>query len=344
MQVRSPARHHRFGFRTIDPMKTLRQFLGLWLMAIGPAFIGAVQAQAPYPSKPIRFVVTIPPGGAPDIAARLIGGRLAEQMGQPVVIDNRTGANGNIGADSVAKADPDGYTLLVAQDSLITVNPHLYAKLPFNSMKDLVPVASMVSNEFVLSVNPSLPVKTFQEFIELARKANPPLNYASGGNGSQHQLAMELLMRRAAIKLAHIPYRGGTPATAATVAGETQVMFAGSSTAPMIAAGKLRALAVTGSTRSKSFPDLPPIADTYPGYEVSIWIGLFAPAGTPETVLQRLRAEMKIVLTSPELQAQLNKAGGLSATSTSIEDFSALIKSDYDKYGKLVRDAGIKLD
>jgi tripartite-type tricarboxylate transporter receptor subunit TctC len=325
-------------------MKISRLFFCLSLWALAPALFTTVHAQAPYPNKPIRFVVTIPPGGAPDIAARLIGAKMAEQMGQAVVIDNRTGANGNIGADSVAKAEPDGYTLLVGQDSLITVNPHLYAKLPFNSMKDLVPVASMVSNEFVLSVNPSVPAKTFQEFIELARKANPPLNYASGGNGSQHQLAMELLMKRAGIKLAHIPYRGGTPATAATVAGETQVMFAGSSTAPMIAAGKLRALAVTGPTRSKSFPDLPPIADTYPGYEVSIWIGLFAPAGTPEPVLQRLRAELKLALASPELQAQLNKAGGLSAASTSLEEFNALIKSDYDKYGKLVRDAGIKLE
>ncbi len=325
-------------------MKISRQFICLSLIALAPAFAAAVHAQVPYPNKPIRFVVTIPPGGAPDVAARLIGAKMAEQMGQAVVIDNRTGANGNIAADSVAKAEPDGYTLLVGQDSLITVNPHLYVKLPFNSLNDLVPVASMVGNEFVLSVNPSVPAKTFQEFIELARNANPPLNYASGGNGSQHQLAMELLMRRAGIKLAHIPYRGGTPATAATVAGETQVMFAGSSTAPMIAAGKLRALAVTGKTRSKAFPDLPPIADTYPGYEVSIWIGLFAPAGTPEPVLQRLRTEMKTALASPELQAQLNKAGGLSAASMSIEDFTALIKSDYDKYGKLVRDAGIKLE
>jgi tripartite-type tricarboxylate transporter receptor subunit TctC len=325
-------------------MKLSRQLLCRALLALALPFAIPVHAQAPYPNKPIRFVVTIPPGGAPDVAARLIGAKLAEQMGQSVVVDNRTGANGNIGADSVAKAEPDGYTLLVGQDSLITVNPHLYPKLPFNSLKDLVPVASMVANEFVLSVNPSVPAKTFQEFIELARKANPPLNYASGGNGSQHQLAMELLMRRAGIKLAHIPYRGGSPATAATVAGETQVMFAGSSTAPMIAAGKLRALAVTGPTRSKAFPDLPPIADTYPGYEVSIWIGLFAPAGTPEPVLQRLRAEMKTALASPDLQAALNKAGGLSVMNSTLDEFTTVIKSDYDKYGKLVRDAGIKLE
>ena len=325
-------------------MTTSKRFFGLWLLALVPAFGTGAQAQTPYPNKPIRFVVAIPPGGAPDVAARLVGGKIAEQMGQSVVIDNRSGANGNIGADSVAKAEPDGYTLLVAQDSLITVNPHLYARMPFNALKDLVPVASMASNEFVLSVNPSVPAHTFQEFIEVARKANPPLNYASGGNGSQHQLAMEMLMKRAGIKLAHVPYRGGSPAMAATVAGETQVMFAGSSTAQMIAAGKLRALAVTGATRSNNFPDLPPIAQFYPGYEVSIWIGLFAPAGTPEPVLQRLRAEMKTALASPELQAKLNKAGGLSAMSLPIEEFRALIKSDHDKYGKLVREVGIKLE
>ena len=325
-------------------MKSLRHVFSISLLALAPAFATVAHAQASYPNKPIRFVVAIPPGGAPDIAARLIGAKIAEQTGQSVIVDNRTGANGIIGADSVAKAEPDGYTLLVAQDSLITVNPHLYAKLPFNPLKDLIPVASMASNEFVLSVNPSVPAHTFREFIEVARKANPPLNYASGGNGSQHQLAMELLMKRAGIKLAHVPYRGGSPAMAATVAGDTQVMFAGSSTAPMIAAGKLRALAVTGSKRSKDFPDLPPIADTYPGYEVSIWIGLFAPAGTPEPVLRRLRAEMKVALASPELQAKLNKAGGLGPMSTTIQEFEAVIKTDYDKYGKLVRDVGIKLE
>ncbi|MEO7242069.1 MAG: tripartite tricarboxylate transporter substrate binding protein [Variovorax sp.] len=299
---------------------------------------------ASYPTKAIRWVVPIPPGGAPDVVARLIGAKFSEQIGQPVVVDNRTGANGNIAADLVAKADPDGYTLLIGQDSLITVNPHLYAKMPFDALKDLVPVASLASNEFVLSVNPSVPAKTFKEFIDYARKADPPLNFASGGNGSQHQLAMEMLMQRADIKLTHIPYRGGTPATVATVAGDTQVMFAGSSTAPQIAAGKLRALAVTGATHSKNFPDLPPIADIYPGYEVSIWIGLFAPAGTPDAVLQKLRAEIKVALASPELQAKLSKAGGLSAMSTTPEAFKALIQSDYYKYGKLVRDVGIKLE
>ena len=271
-------------------------------VAIIVAMLASV-AWAQYPAKPIRIIVPIPPGGAPDVTARVVGAKLAEQMGQSVVIENRAGSNGNIAGDLVAKSAPDGYTLLLGQDSLIAVNPHLYGKMPFDTLKDLVPVASLSSNEFVLSVNPSVPVKTFAEFIDYARRANPPLAYASGGNGSQHHLAMEMLKQRSGINVTHIPFKGGAPATMATVAGDTLVMFAGSSTAPQIHAGKLRALAVTGARRSNAFPDLPPIADFYPGYEVSIWLGLFAPAGTPEPVLERLRAEVKEALASPEVRA-----------------------------------------
>ena len=315
-----------------------------WCAGVAIAALAAGVAAQPYPAKPIRIIVPIPPGGAPDITARVVGARLAEQMGQGVVIENRAGSNGNIAGDLVAKAAPDGYTLLLGQDSLIAVNPHLYGKMPFDTLKDLVPVASLSSNEFVLSVNPSVPSKTFAEFIDYARKADPPLAYASGGNGSQHHLAMEMLKQRAGLKLTHIPFKGGSPATMATVAGDTLVMFAGSSTAPQIHAGKLRALAVTGPRRSAAFPDLPPIADSYPGYEVTIWLGLFAPAGTPESVLKRLRAEVKDALASPDVRAKLNQAGGLDAFSTTPEEFTTLIQRDFDKYGKIVRDVGIKVD
>jgi tripartite-type tricarboxylate transporter receptor subunit TctC len=314
---------------------------GLALVAL---IAGAADAQ-PYPSRPIRIVVPIPPGGAPDVTARVVGARLAERLGQAVVIENRAGSNGNIAGDLVAKAAPDGYTLLLGQDTLITVNPHLYgAVMPFDPLKDLVPVASLSSNEFVLSVNPAVPVKTFQEFVVYARKASPPLPYASGGNGSQHHLSMELLKQRAGIDLTHIPYKGGAPATVATVAGDTLAMFAGSSSAPQIHAGKLRGLAVTGPRRSAAFPDLPAIAEFYPGYEVTIWLGLFAPAGTPAPILARLRAEVKEVLAEPDVKAKLNKAGGLDAFSSTPEEFTALIQRDYDKYGKIVKEIGVKVD
>jgi tripartite-type tricarboxylate transporter receptor subunit TctC len=305
---------------------------------------GATAATAQYPSRPVRIVVTIPPGGAPDLTARILADRLAAQVGQPFVVENKVGSNGNIAAEHVAKGEADGYTLLLGADSLLTINPHLYSRMPIDVQRDLVPVASLVSNMFVLSVNPSLPVQTFQEFIEYARRANPPLHYASGGNGSQHQFMMEALKQRAGINLVHVPYKGGSPATRATVAGEVAAMFAGTSTAPQIKAGRLRALAVTGAKRSHLFPDLPAIGEVYPGYEMTIWLGLFAPAGTPEPVLARLREEVAKALAAGDVRERLNNAGGLQPFPTSPAEFAALIRSDYDKYGKLVREIGVRID
>jgi tripartite-type tricarboxylate transporter receptor subunit TctC len=305
---------------------------------------GATASMAQYPSRPVRIVVTIPPGGAPDLTARIVGEKIAAGLGQPVVIENRPGSNGNIAAELVAKGEADGYTLLLGADSLVAINPHVYSRMPIDVQRDLVPVASLVSNMFVLSVNPSLPVASFSEFIEYARKANPPLNYASGGNGSQHQFMMEALKQRAGINLVHVPYKGGSPATRATVAGEVAAMFAGTSTAPQIKAGRLRALAVTGAKRSHLFPDLPAIGEVYPGYEMTIWLGLFAPAGTPEPVLARLREEIAKALAAPDVKEKLNNAGGLQAFATTPAEFAALIRNDYDKYGKLVRDIGVKID
>jgi tripartite-type tricarboxylate transporter receptor subunit TctC len=307
-------------------------------------FFAAASAFAQYPARPVKIVVTIPPGGAPDIAARIIGQKMSESFGQPVVIENRPGANGNAAAQEVARATPDGYTLILAADSLITINPHLYSKMPIDTLKDLAPVASLVANQFVLSVNPALPVKNFQEFIEYARKANPPLPYGSGGNGSQHQLTMELLKARAGIDLVHVPYRGGAPATTATMSGEVAAMFAGTSTAPQIKAGRLRALATSGSKRSAAFPDLPTISEFYPGFENSIWLGLFGPAGIPEEVLGRLRQEAKRALELPEVRDKLHAAGGLEPYQSTPEEFSALIQRDYKRFGDLIKQIGIKAD
>jgi tripartite-type tricarboxylate transporter receptor subunit TctC len=308
------------------------------------AVLAAGAALAQYPSRPVRIVVTIPPGGAPDIAARVVGHKLAEGLGQPVVVENRPGANGNTAAGEVARAAPDGYTLILAADSLIAINPHLYASMPLDTLKDLTPVASLVANQFVLSVNPSLPVKTLQEFVEYARKASPPLHYASGGNGSQHQLTMEMLKVRAGINLVHVPYRGGSPATAATMSGEVAAMFAGTSTAPQIKAGRLRALATSGSKRSSAFPELPAIAESYPGFENSIWLGLFGPAGLPEEVLSKLRMEVARILQSNETRNRLHDAGGLEPLVTAPEEFAALIRRDHERYGKLIGQLGIKAD
>ncbi|TAK80930.1 MAG: tripartite tricarboxylate transporter substrate binding protein [Betaproteobacteria bacterium] len=286
----------------------------------------------------------IPPGGAPDIAARVLGQRLSEALGQPVVVENRPGANGNIANELVAKAAPDGHTLGLLADSMIAINPHLYARMPIDTLRDLTPVSAVAANQFVLAVNPALPVKTFPEFIEFAKKANPPLAYASGGNGSQHHLTMEMLKQRAGINMVHVPYRGGSPATTATVSGETAAMWAGSSNAPQIKAGRLRALAVSGARRSAQYPDLPTIGEFYPGFANSIWLGLFGPAGMPEPVLTKLRSEVKRALEDPEVKARFNKAGGLEPYVTTPEEFNEIIRRDYAKYAKVVKEIGIKLD
>ena len=304
----------------------------------------AAAAWAQYPSRPVRLVVSTSPGGAPDIAARTLADRLGPALGQPVVVENRVGSNGNIAAELVARSPPDGHTLLLGADSLFVINPHVYARMPIDVHRDLAPVATVASNFFVLSVHPSLPVRTFPEFIEYARTAQPALAYASGGNGSQHHLTMEQLKSVARIKLIHVPYKGGAPATMATVAGEVAAVFAGTSTAPQIKAGRLRALAVTGAKRSEAFPQLPTIGEFYPGFEVTIWLGLFAPAGTPEPARARLREEVAKALAADDLREKLNNAGGLQAFATSPAEFAALIKSDYDRYGKLVRDIGVKVD
>jgi tripartite-type tricarboxylate transporter receptor subunit TctC len=301
-------------------------------------------AFAQFPSRALTVIVPIPPGGAPDIAARVLGQKLSEALGQGVVVENRAGANGNIASELVAKAAPDGHTIGLLADSQIAINPHLYSRMPLDTLRDLTPVHTVAVNQFVLAVNAQLPVKNFQEFIELAKKSNPPLAYASGGNGSQHHLTMEMLKQRAGINLLHVPYKGGAPAATATVAGETAAMWAGSSNAPQIKAGRLKALAVSGAKRSAQYPDLPTIGEFYPGFENSIWLGLFGPAGIPEPVLLKLRTEIKRALENPEVKEKMNAAGGLDPYITTAEEFQALIRRDHAKYAKVVKDVGIKLD
>jgi tripartite-type tricarboxylate transporter receptor subunit TctC len=299
---------------------------------------------AQFPSRPVTILVPIPPGGAPDIAARVLGQKLSESLGQAVVVENRAGANGNIAGELLAKAQPDGHTMALLADSQIAINPHLYSRMPFDTLRDFVPVHTVAVNQFVLAINPAVPANSFQEFIELARASKPPLAYASGGNGSQHHLTMEMLKQRAGIDLVHVPYRGGAPATTATVAGDTAAMWAGSSNAPQIKAGRLRPLAVSGGKRSLQYPDLPTISEFYPGFENSIWLGLFGPAGIPEQVLDRLRSELRRALESPEVKARFNAAGGLEPYVATAQEFEELIRRDHAKYAKAVKDLGIKLD
>ncbi len=322
----------------------LRSICSLSFAAFATICALPAAAQAPYPNHAIKLLVPIPPGGAPDVAARLLGQYLSESLGQPVVIENRSGANGNIAGEAAAKATPDGYTLLLAADSGIVINPHVYSKMPFDPLKDLVPISSVATNQFILSINPKVPAKTLPEFVDYARKADPPLAFASGGVGSQQHFAMELFKQRAGINLLNVTYRGGTPSMAAVIAGDTQVLFAGAASAGQFDAGTLRALAVSGKQRSKRFPALPTLGEFYPGYEVDIWLGLFAPAGTPEPIVTRLRQEVQALLARPDVAEKINVSGSLEPLILSPADFSALIRKDYDKFGRLVKEFNIKID
>jgi tripartite-type tricarboxylate transporter receptor subunit TctC len=288
-------------------------------------------------------MVPIPPGGAPDVVARLVGQYLSQAIGQPVVIENRTGANGNIAGEAVAKAAPDGYTLILAADSGIVINPHVYAHMSFDPMKDLTPITSVATNQFMLAVNAKVPVKTLPEFVDYAKKADPPLAFANGGVGSQHFFAMEQLKQRAGFKVLNVTYRGGAPAMQATIAGQTQVLFAGGESAGQFEAGTLRPLAVSGKARSKRYPEVPTIGEFYPGYAVDIWLGLFAPAGTPQPIVDKLRTTVQTLLANPEVAAKINVSGSLMPLILSPADFAARIHSDYEKFGRLAKDLNVKI-
>jgi len=301
-------------------------------------------ALAQYPSRVVRVVVHSPPGSAPDILARVLGQQLTEVLGQQIVVENRTGSNGNIAGELVARSAPDGHTLALCVDSQIAINPHVYSKMSYDPLKDLVPIATIATNEFVLTVHPSLPVKDFRDFIAFARTANPPLTYGSGGNGSQHHLTMEMLRSRAGIKLVHVPYKGGGPATTAIITGEVSVAFAGASAAPQVKAGRLRALATAGRNRLAYLPDVPAIGEFYPGFANSIWFALCAPRGTPEPILARLRTEVNKTLASPDSREKFSRGGALTPYITTPEEMAELIRSEYAKYGKIAKEIGVQVD
>jgi tripartite-type tricarboxylate transporter receptor subunit TctC len=308
------------------------------------AALAASAAAQTYPTRPIKLAVSFPPGGASDLIGRVIGAALSERLGQPIVVENRPGANGNIAGDTVAHAAPDGYTLLLGPSALFAINPHLYAKMPIDPLKDLMPVASLVNNELVLAANPALTVgMDFRGFIELARKSKPPLFYASIGNGSEHHLSMELLKRAAGIDLTHVPYKGGGPAALGVIAGNTAAMIGGGSVVPLIKSGQLHALAVTSSKRSKVLPDLPAIAEFYPGYEVTLWQGLFAPIGTPEAVVERLRKEAAVVRVMPDVAQKIANGGAGEPWVTTDAEFAAQIRADNEKFGKVIETIGVKI-
>lgn len=308
------------------------------------AAILSTAAGAQFPARPIRLLVPNPPGGASDTIARIVAPALGAALGQPLVVENRPGSNGNLSSELAARAAPDGTTLLLGQDSQIVISPHLYPNLQVDTLKDLVPVATLITTQMVLAANASLPAKDLREFIELAKRANPPLAYASIGNGSQHHLTMEMLKLRAGIELVHVPYKGGGPATTALLAGEVPVMFGGNSVTAHIKAGRLRGLAVAGKKRSAAFPDLPTLGEFYPGLEVTAWLGVFAPSGVPAPVLSRLHEEINRLLAAPEVRDRILGVGGLEPFVSTREEFAALIRAEYAKYGEVVKTTGVRID
>lgn len=321
------------------------------LIRIAAAIVACVAVSASvamaqtYPDKPIRWVVGYPPGGAVDIIARTIGQAMGERLGQNVIVDNRPGSAANVAAEVVKNSRPDGYTLLHGPDNLFTINPHIYSKMPTDPMKDFVPITSMIRNQLVLTVNATkVPVKDFREFIAFAKKQKEPLFYASIGNGSVHHLATEYLKRTAGINLIHVPYKGGGPAGIATVAGEAAVMFGGGSVVPLVKSGKLKGIAVSSTERSKALPELPTISEVYPDYAVTIWHGLFAPVGTPQPILDLLRKEVELALARPDVQARLLKSGSGEPYLVPVAEFAAQIRRDYETYGKLIKEIGLKVD
>ena len=308
------------------------------------ALAGAASAQT-YPSKPIRIVVGVPPGGATDIVARLVGQKMGEQTGQTVVIDNRGGAGGNIGAELVAKSAPDGYTLFLATIGTMTINPWLYKNMPFDTLRDFAAISQLTSMPQVLVVHPSVPAKSTKELIAYA-KANPgKLNFASGGSGTAIHLAGELFKTMAGVDMVHVAYKGAAPAMTDLLSGQVSLMFDQILSAfPHVKSGKLRALAVTTEKRSPAAPELPTIAEAaLPGYAVTTWHGLLAPAGTPRPVVQRLNAEAVKALQAPDLRERF-ASQGVDPVSSTPEQFAAFMKTELEKWRKVMAAAGTKLE
>ena len=311
------------------------------LMALAPALAGA---QA-YPAKPVKVVIPYPAGSTPDIVGRTLSERLQKAFGQPFVVDNRTGAAGNIGTDAVAKASPDGYTLLVAINGPVAVNKHLYKNLPYDPEKDLQPISLLASAPQMLVVTPSVPADSFKGFLDFARRNPGKLSYGSVGGGSASHLTMELLKAEAGLFIVHIPYRGFPPAVSDMLAGNIDVMFAIiPAVLPQVKAGKLKALAVTALKRSPLAPEVPSVAELgFPQLESLAWIGLLAPAGTPPDVVSRLAAETVQGMRAAETRELLGKQG-FDVVAGSPAEFSRWIRAESEKWGRVIRRSGATAD
>ena len=321
-------------------MSTLSRLAVIVVLAL--ASMQPARAQS-YPDKPIRIVIPFPAGGGPDLVARLIAPKLTEALGQPIVFDYRVGANGTIGNEFVARSAPDGYTLLMGAAGALTVAPHVYAKVQFDTFKDFEPIALVGTSPYIVALHPSVPASSVAELTAYA-KANPgKLNYGSSGTGGLPHLAGELYERLAGVDLVHVPYKGIAPAITDLVGGQVQLLFGDVGLVlPHVKAGNLKAIAVTSKQRATPLPDVPTMIEAgVPGYQMGTWWGLLAPAGTPRPIIARLSAEVRKALSLPEIQNAF-KARSLEYELTTPEQFAARIRDEYDTWGKIVKEANIR--
>jgi tripartite-type tricarboxylate transporter receptor subunit TctC len=304
---------------------------------------GAALAQT-YPSKPIKIIAPFGPGGFTDVVARLLGLKLAEAMGQPVVIENKPGAGSTIGTDYVAKAAPDGYTLVIVSSTHV-ISPWIYKNMPYDPIKGFTPVSKLVDSPYVLLTNPKLPAKNVQEFIALAKKNPDDIHYASSGNGSAQHLIGGLFVSMTGAPLKHVPYRSSSAATTDLISGVVESSFAGVPNAlAQVPTGRLKALAVTSATRAPQLPDVPTMQEAgVAGYDASIWLALLAPPGTPKTIVNRLNSEIAKIMATPETKKAMFDAGVEVSLSTP-EALAQLMVSEMDKWGKVVKESGIKIE
>ena len=297
-----------------------------------------------YPSKPVRLVVPFPPGGPTDVVSRLLAPKLAELLGQQIVVENRGGSGGMIGTEQVAKAVPDGYTIIMGTIGGLAVAKSLNPRLGYDTLRDLAPITQSVSVTSILIVHPSVPAKNVRELLAIAKSSPGKLNYASSGNGTVTHLAGELLKLLGKVSIVHVPYKGGAPALTAIMSGEVDMSYENSLIiTPYIRSGRVRALAVTGATRSKLLPELPTIAEPLPGYNASGWYGLLAPAATPKPIIARLHVEAANALHSPDIVAKLASQGAEPVGNTP-EEFTAFIRSEISKWANLVKAAKMRTD
>lgn len=296
-----------------------------------------------YPAKPVRTVVPWPPGGSNDVTARIVFQKMSEMLKEQFVIENRGGATGTIGSDAVARSAPDGYTIMVHSATHIA-NPHLYRKLPYDTLNNFIGITTLARQTGVLIVHPSLPVASVKEFLALANRRPGEIVYGSAGSGSTLHLMMAQFAAMTGIKMVHVPYKGGGPAVIAIISGETQAMIAViADIYPHIVAKRVRLLGATSADRLKQFPNVPAIGESVPGYDFTAWIGVFAPAGTPRPIIDKLNADLKRALDDPDVAAKLDTQA-LDAMHMTPAQFAQRLKSDYERYGKLIRAVGATMD